>query len=155
MLVRWLGIARTEQAGAGELLDADGEAHVALAGLDRHDRRAQRGGAGGAGVGHVVDGDAGLADLLLELLADAAAAHQVAGGQHAHVLHRHAAVGQRGERGLRGQVDDVLVGVLAELGHVDAEDPDVVAHGVLLVELGSMSWVSGRSVSRQSTGSKP
>ena len=62
-----------EQAGAGQLLDADREAHVALAGLDRHDRGAQRGGAGGAGVGHVVDGDAGLADLLLQLLADAAA----------------------------------------------------------------------------------
>ena len=65
--------AAAEQAGAGELLDADGEAHVALARLDRHDRRAQRGGAGGARVGHVVDGDAGLADLLLQLLADAGA----------------------------------------------------------------------------------
>ena len=78
--------AAAEQAGAGELLDADREAHVGLAGLDRHDRRAQRGGAGGARVGHVVDGDAGLADLLLQLLADAGAgAHEVAGGQHAHV----------------------------------------------------------------------
>ena len=78
--------AAAEQAGAGQLLDADGEAHVALAGLDGHDRRAQRGGAGGAGVGHVVDGDAGLADLLLQLLADAGAgAHQVAGGEHADV----------------------------------------------------------------------
>ena len=48
----------------------------------------QGGGPGGAGVGHVVDRDAGLADLLLQLLADAAVgAHQVAGGQHAHVLH--------------------------------------------------------------------
>ena len=36
------------------------------------------------------------------------------------------------ERGLGGEVDGVLVGVLAELGHVDPEDPDVVAHGVLL-----------------------
>ena len=67
--------AAGEQAGAGQLLDADGQAHVALAGLDRHDRRAQRRGAGGAGVGHVVDGDAGLADLLLQLLADAARRH--------------------------------------------------------------------------------
>ena len=48
-----------------------GEAHVALAGLDGHDRRAQRGGARGARVGHVEDRDAGLADLLLELRADA------------------------------------------------------------------------------------
>src|SRR3546814_3662130 len=68
-----LGGAAGEEAGARELLDAHGEAHVALAGLDRHDRRAQRRGARGAGVGHVVDGDAGLADLLLQLLADPAA----------------------------------------------------------------------------------
>ena len=37
------------------------------------------------------------------------------------------AVGQGAEGGLGGQVDRVLVGVLAELGHVDPEDPDVVA----------------------------
>ena len=30
-------------------------------------------------------------------------------------------------RGLGGEVDGVLVGVLAELGHVDPEDPDVVS----------------------------
>jgi hypothetical protein len=36
-----LGLApATEQTRAGQLLDADCEAHVALAGLDRHDRRA-------------------------------------------------------------------------------------------------------------------
>ena len=87
--------AAAEQAGAGELLDADGEAHVALAGLDGHDRRAQRGGAGGAGVGHVVDGDAGLADLLLELLADAAAAPiRLPAARMPMSLHRHAAVGE-------------------------------------------------------------
>ena len=64
--------AAGEQARARELLDADREAHVALAGLHRHDRGAQRGRAGRARVGDVVDGDAGLADLLLERLADAA-----------------------------------------------------------------------------------
>src|SRR5690606_5309078 len=88
----------------------------------------QRGGAGGAGVGHVVGGDAGLADLLLQLLGDAAHAHEVAGCQHTHFLHRHAAVGEGGQRRLSGKVDGVLVRVLAELGHVDPEDPDVVAH---------------------------
>ena len=67
--------APAEEAGAGQLLDADGEAHVALAGLHGHDRRAQGGGARGAGVGHVVDGHAGLADLLLQLLADAGGRH--------------------------------------------------------------------------------
>jgi hypothetical protein len=91
--------------------------------------RAQRRGAGGAGVGHVVHGDAGLADLLLELLADRArAAHQVAGGEHAHVLHRDAAVGEGAEGGLGSEVEDVLVLVLAELRHRDAEDVDVVGH---------------------------
>ncbi len=91
---------------------------------------AQRGGAGGAGVGDVVDGDAGLADLLLQLLADAGRrAHEVAGGEHAHVLHGDAGVAERAERGLGGEVDGVLVGVLAELRHVDPEDPDVFTHG--------------------------
>jgi hypothetical protein len=89
-----------------------------------------------AGVGDVVDGDAGLADLLLQLLAEpAGAAEQVAGGEDAHVPHRHAltGVGERAEHRLGPEVDGVLVGVLAELGHVDAEDPDVVAHRVLLL----------------------
>ena len=36
-------------------------------------------------------------------------------------------------RGLGGEVDGVLVGVLAELGHVDPEDPDVVAHAMSLL----------------------
>ena len=66
----FLALPPAEQAGAGELLDADGQAHVALAGLDGHDRGAQRGGTGGARVRHVVHGDAGLADLLLQLLAE-------------------------------------------------------------------------------------
>ena len=42
------------------------------------------------------------------------------------------AVGQGAEHGLRGQVDHVLVGVLAELGHVDPEDPDVIGVPCLL-----------------------
>ena len=124
--------AATEQAGAGELLDADGDAHVALAGLHRHDDRAQRRGAGGARVRHVVDGDAGLADLLLDLLADAARSHQVAGGHDAHLAHRDAAVGERAHGGFGGEVDDVLVGVLAELRHRDAQDVHVLGHGRLL-----------------------
>src|SRR5690606_24148021 len=91
--------------------------------------RAESRGAGGAGVGDVEDGDAGLADLLLELLADAGAGtQQVAGGQDVDVLDRHAPVGQRTQGGLGGEVHRVLVGVLAELGHPDAEDPHVVCH---------------------------
>jgi hypothetical protein len=35
-------------------------------------------------------------------------------------------VGQRRQGRLGGQVDHVGLGVLAELGHVDPEDPDVV-----------------------------
>ncbi len=113
---------------APESFSTHGETHIGLAGLHSHDRRPQRGGAGGAGVGDVVDGDAGLADLLLQLLADpGAGVHQVAGGEHADVGHRDTAVGECVCRRLCGEVDGVAVGVLAELGHVDAEDPDVVA----------------------------
>ena len=116
---------RREQPRARQLLDADGQAVVALAGLHRHRRDAQGGGAGGAGVGDVVDGDAGLADLLLELLAACRPrAHEVARGEHAHVLHLDATVGERAERRLGREVDHVEVGVLAELGHVDPKDPE-------------------------------
>ena len=40
-------------------------------------------------------------------------------------------VGEGAHDRLGPEVDDVVVGVLAELGHVDPEDPDVVAcaHG--------------------------
>ena len=46
-----------------------------------------------------------------------------------------AGVGECGQHRFGREVDDVLVGVLAELGHVDSEDPDVVtcAHGYLSV----------------------
>ena len=63
-----INAAASEQASARQLLDADSQAHVALTRLDRHDRRAQCGRARGARVGDVVDGDACLADLLLQLL---------------------------------------------------------------------------------------
>ena len=120
------GCRRRQQARTGELLDPDREAHVALAGLDRHDRRAQRRRAGRARVRDVVDGDAGLADLLLQRLADPEpAAHEVARGEHADVGHRRSGVGERALRGFSRQVDGVLVGALPELRHVDPEDPDV------------------------------
>ena len=58
-----------------------------------------RGGPGGAGVGHVVDGDAGLADLLLEALAEhVRRLHEAAHGQHLHVVDGGAGVGQGAER---------------------------------------------------------
>ena len=129
-----LGLAtRAEQTCAGKLLHADGEAHVHLAGFHGHDCRAQRRCTRGARVRHVVDGDTGLADLLLDLLTHAAAAHEVARCEDADVLHRHTAVSECCHGGLGREVHDVLVRVLAELGHFDPEDPDVVAgHGVLL-----------------------
>ncbi len=122
-----LAAAPGQQAGARQLLDAEGQAHVGLAGLDGHERHPQGGRTRGARVGHVVDGDPGLAELLLQLLADAGAGgHEAAGGDHPHVGHGHPAVGQSTEDGLGGQVHHVLVRVLAEFGHVDPEDPQVV-----------------------------
>ena len=74
---------------------------------------AQGGGSGGAGVGDVVDRDAGLADLLLQLLTDAGrGAHEVAGADDADVLHGHAGIAERAEHGLGRQVDGSLSGCL-------------------------------------------
>jgi hypothetical protein len=135
LLVALRGAASTQQTRTRKLLHAHREAHVDLARLHGHDRRAQGGGAGGARVGHVVHGDAGLTDLLLQLLTDTRVRlHQTACGQDAHLLHGDPAVAQGAHRGLGRQVDRVLVGMLAELGHRDAKDPDVVAHGVLLFQ---------------------
>ena len=145
--------ASAEQSCAGKLLDADGEAVVDFAGLDRHDGGPQRGGAGCARVRDVVDGDAGLADLLLKLLSDTGTrVHQVACREHADVRHGDARVGQRARGGLRRQVDGVVVGVLAELGHLDSEDPDLVARAHRWC-----SFVIGELVVAgcQPTGSKP
>src|SRR5205823_8271936 len=105
------------------------DTHVALARLDGHEHDPQRGGAGGARIGHVVDGDAGLADLLLDALTDAGVRLVEASGRHdVHVLHGHLAVVERGGGRLAGQVDEVLVLVALELGHRDPEDPHVIAH---------------------------
>ena len=60
-----------QQAHLAHLLDSHREPHVCLSGPYRQVDSSQSGGTGGAGVGHVVDGDAGLADLLLEPLAHA------------------------------------------------------------------------------------
>ncbi len=93
--MRRLSTPAREQAGTRELLDPKGQSHVALAGLDRHCSDPQGGGSRGTGVGHVVDGDAGLSELLLELLADAGVGrHQVARTDDAHILHGHPTIGE-------------------------------------------------------------
>ena len=130
--------ASRQQSGSRELLHAEGQAHIGLARLDGHTGDAQSGGPGGTGVGHVVDGDAGLADLLLELLPDAGIGrHQVAGADHTDVLHLDPTIGQGPQNGLRGQVDQVLIGVLAELGHMDTQDPQVLRRHVAQPPWGS------------------
>ena len=91
----------TEHAHLAHLLDADRQAHLGLAGLDRHHHRADRRRPRCAGVGHVVHGNAGLAELLLETLADAAVGLvQASGGEHVHLGHGHPAIVECTERGL-------------------------------------------------------
>ena len=114
---------------AGPLVDADGEAAVHLTGLHRHGGHSQGCGTGGARVGHVVDGNARLADLLLQRLADPAGpAHEVSGADHTDVLHGHAAIGERARDRLGREIQGVLVRVLPELGHVNSKNPKVVCH---------------------------
>ena len=122
-----LPAAAGQQPRTGKLLDAEGQAHIGFSRLDRQAGDPQGGGAGGAGVGHVEDGDSGLTDLLLQLLTDAGIGrHQVAGSDHPDVLHLDAAVGQGTQNRFSGQVDQVLVRMLAEFRHVDAQDPQVI-----------------------------
>ena len=81
-----------------------------------------------------------MADLLLQLLTDSSAAEQIACREDADVAHRHAGIGEGAEDRFGAEVDDVLVEVLAEFGHVDPQDPGVVtcAH-----EGGSLRCVVG------------
>ena len=57
------------------------------------------------------------------LLPDPLGRLEVARADNSDLLHCHPAVRQRAGDGLGGQVDQVQVGMLAELRHVDAEDP--------------------------------
>src|SRR3954451_24553560 len=117
-----------EEPHLAHLLGADGEAEVGHARRDLKVRGAHRGGTGRARVHDVVDRDAGLADLLGDLLADAAHVEHAPGRQDLHVEDGDAGVVERVERGLRGQVDHVLVGIAADLGHRGAEHPDGFTH---------------------------
>ena len=63
-----------------------------------------------------------------DLLADAAHVEHAPGREDLDVEDGHAGVVERVERRLRGKVDDVLVGVAADLGHRGAEHPDGFTH---------------------------
>src|SRR5207302_3091551 len=71
-LVGFLVLARArrsaEQPHLPHLLDTDRDARVGFAGLDRRDDCADRRRPGAAGVRDAVDGNPGLADLLLDAL---------------------------------------------------------------------------------------
>ncbi len=117
-----------EQTALAHLLQADGQPDVGLARLDGHGRHPERGRAGRAGIGHVVHGNPGLPDLLLDALPDAAGLEQAAGRQDVGVEDRQPGVGERGQGRLAAQVDEVLVVVAHELGHRRADDPERVSH---------------------------
>src|SRR5690606_20663511 len=104
----------------------DRQRRVGLACGDRQQGDADRGRSGGAGVDHVVDGDAGLSDLLLQSLAvvrvglvDVAERQRADGGDV------HVGVAQRAQGGFGGQVQQILVGEPAEASHRGPDDPDV------------------------------
>jgi hypothetical protein len=52
--------------------------------------------------------------------------HEVASSEDAHVFDGDATVGERSKRSLGSKIDNVLVRMLSELGHVDAENPNVI-----------------------------
>ena len=91
---------------------------------------AHRGRARGAGVGHVVDGDAGLADLLLQPLADAWRSPRTgcptARMSMSSIVTPPSSSAASAASAARSI--DVLVAVAPELRHRRAEDPDVVGH---------------------------
>src|SRR5258708_27528189 len=106
VLLSWLG---TEQAELAHLLQSDRKADACLASLYGPRGYAERGRARGAGVGHVVNRDAGLPNPLLAPLADPVPVVQAACRQDVRVEDRKAGIGQRGSRCLTAQVDEVLV----------------------------------------------
>jgi hypothetical protein len=77
----------------------------------------------------VVERDAGLADLLLDLLAEGVRLELAAHRHHLQVPHGRAGVAQGAEGRLHAEVHDVAVEVPAERRHRRADDPQVVAAG--------------------------
>src|SRR5262249_53997607 len=97
-----------------------------------------------ARVGDVDDGNAGLADLLQDALADhGVGLKEIARRQELNVLDRHAGVLEGEQRRLGCQLTDILVGIAPELNHADSEHV-YVSHGVLL--WWASRRVEGRSV---------
>ena len=117
----------TEHACTRKLFDTNGETHIAFARLDRHDHGTKRGCTSCTRIRDVEHRDAGLANLLLQLLTDSCSStHEVASSEDAHVFDGDATVGERSKRSLGSKIDNVLVRMLSELGHVDAENPNVI-----------------------------
>ena len=121
----------TEHAGTRKLFDANGETHIAFARLDRHDHGTKRGCTSCTRIRNVEHRDAGLANLLLQLLANTCrSTHEVSSGEDAHVMNGHTAISESSQRSFCCEINDVFVRMLSELGHVDAENPNViVCHG--------------------------
>ena len=110
--------ATAQQAHLAHLLDAEGQAHLRLTGLDGEVHGADRRRPGGARVGHVEHRNTGLADLLLDPLAHTRLRlEQGAGTHHVHVVDGHPTIGQGVHARTRGQVDRIQLGVTAEARH--------------------------------------
>ena len=121
-----------EKAHLAHLLHTKGQAHFGLASLDGQVDGPDGRGPCGTSISHVVDGNAGLADLLLDPLTHPGLLKQCPCGQDIHVVDGHPAVSQCIDAGLRGKVHGIQVRIPAESGHARSKHPHCIAHRVLL-----------------------
>ncbi len=112
-----------QEAHLAHLLTAYSHGQVVGAGGDGHVRLADGGGAGGAGVGHVHDRDAGLADLVEDALAHhGAGLIEVAAHQELHVFEADAGIVAGQQHRLSSQFVHELLRVASELHEPHADD---------------------------------
>src|SRR5579864_5970838 len=121
-----LAAARAAEKARPHLLATDAQHDVVDASLDRHPTFAESCRAGGASVRGVDDGNAGLADLAQDALADTARCfEQIAAVERLHVLDRQPAIVERHQRRLRTELRHRTFGETPELDHVRSYDIDV------------------------------
>ena len=126
---RVCGIAATrtaQQALFAHLLDANRHRDVIHAGSYRHVCFAKRGRAGRACVGHIDDGNAGLANLLQDALTNhRVGLIQIAAREHLDIFDRDARVLHCDKSRFAAEFRNCLLGVTPELDHPGTEHVDI------------------------------
>ncbi|SBS79124.1 hypothetical protein MHPYR_70045 [uncultured Mycobacterium sp.] len=118
-----------EQTPLAELFTPDRQREIGLAGAQGQQRRTQCRCTGGTGIGDVVDGRAGLSDLMHDPLPYSGNSFEhITDGNRLHLANCGTAVRQGRPGRSSAQIDDVQLREPTELGHRRTDDPYRLCH---------------------------